>query len=656
MEEQDPNCNPIQPLLKCGDIEPVPSLPDLNATQQPGSEDFKHFDIVRATQYGMLERIQELVESGFDVNTMDKENVSLLHWAAINNRTQIVKYLISKGAIIDRFGGDLNSTPIHWATRQGHLPMVVLLMSYGSDPSLRDGEGCSCIHLAAQFGHTSIVAYLIAKGQDVDMLDKNGMTALMWASYRVFCHDPARLLLTFNASVNKADKVQHNTPLHWAMTTGNNIVGKLLLEVNADITAANEKGQTPLDVAVSQKNVGMVKKIRELRLEKGLDMPHCLIKYTSNKEIRKKMMFVFPFLFLFGVGYIPECTLPFELKILFVGLLFLFWRACSYFFFDDRLWVIMPLAWYLATKLWMYSTWIIYLHHYIEASLLQEVIFWTVSVLLTYNFYKAWKMDPGYIKADRTEKIKGILELAENQNLHLHQFCTTCLIRRPIRSKHCSVCNKCVAKFDHHCPWVDNCVGAGTHKYFVSYLFFLFQLIIWCLYGCICYWKARCDPLSFYDDGITGCIWKLIKPSPWVFWIAFNSLVHSIWVGMLLLCQLYQIMWLGMTTNERLNQAHYHYFEAKNKANSTEGLEGQNHGHSHGIGDKQCFHDHSKVKYQNPFHRGVCRNLIDLMDWRCLGVFRKNPLNWYTLFDLPGKEPANPRMPLNAPRDNYQFV
>lgn len=43
--------------------------------------------------------------------------------------------------------------------------MVVQLMRYGADPSLIDGEGCSCIHLAAQFGHTSIVAYLIAKGQ-----------------------------------------------------------------------------------------------------------------------------------------------------------------------------------------------------------------------------------------------------------------------------------------------------------------------------------------------------------------------------------------------------------------------------------------------------------------------------------------------------------
>lgn len=43
--------------------------------------------------------------------------------------------------------------------------MVVQLMKYGADPSLIDGEGCSCVHLAAQFGHTSIVAYLIAKGQ-----------------------------------------------------------------------------------------------------------------------------------------------------------------------------------------------------------------------------------------------------------------------------------------------------------------------------------------------------------------------------------------------------------------------------------------------------------------------------------------------------------
>ncbi|MXQ80169.1 hypothetical protein E5288_WYG013532 [Bos mutus] len=216
-------------------------------------DDYSTWDIVKATQYGIYERCRELVEAGYDVRQPDKENVTLLHWAAINNRIDLVnnkkvytmkkmievismqkksspivvkkklysrtlemtlchspsmnlkcEYYISKGAIVDQLGGDLNSTPLHWATRQGHLSMVVQLMKYGADPSLIDGEGCSCIHLAAQFGHTSIVAYLIAKGQDVDMMDQNGMTPLMWAAYRTHSYwiaipkDFQYLVLYFN--------------------------------------------------------------------------------------------------------------------------------------------------------------------------------------------------------------------------------------------------------------------------------------------------------------------------------------------------------------------------------------------------------------------------------------------------------------------------
>lgn len=119
--------------------------------------------------------------------------------------------------------------------------MVVQLMKYGADPSLIDGEGCSCIHLAAQFGHTSIVAYLIAKGQDVDMMDQNGMTPLMWAAYRTHSVDPTRLLLTFNVSVNLGDKYHKNTALHWAVLAGNTTVISLLLEAGGNVDAQNVK-------------------------------------------------------------------------------------------------------------------------------------------------------------------------------------------------------------------------------------------------------------------------------------------------------------------------------------------------------------------------------------------------------------------------------
>jgi len=148
-------------------------------------QDYSTFDIVKATQYGAFERVKELIENGFDVNQRDEENVTLLHWASINNRKEIVKCFLEKGAIIDAIGGDLKSTPLHWATRQGHLSMAILLIQNGADPSILDGEGCNCLHLAAQFGHTAIVAYLIAKGQEINVPDANGMTALMWSALRI---------------------------------------------------------------------------------------------------------------------------------------------------------------------------------------------------------------------------------------------------------------------------------------------------------------------------------------------------------------------------------------------------------------------------------------------------------------------------------------
>uniref|UniRef100_A0A1B6EA99 Uncharacterized protein n=1 Tax=Clastoptera arizonana TaxID=38151 RepID=A0A1B6EA99_9HEMI len=50
--------------------------------------DCSNFDIVKATQYGSLERVKQLVEEGCDVNQPDNETVTLLHWAAINNRLE----------------------------------------------------------------------------------------------------------------------------------------------------------------------------------------------------------------------------------------------------------------------------------------------------------------------------------------------------------------------------------------------------------------------------------------------------------------------------------------------------------------------------------------------------------------------------------------
>ena len=59
-------------------------------------------------------------------------------------------------------------------------------------------------------------------------------------------------------------------------------------------------------------------------------------------------------------------------------------------------------------------------------------------------------------------------------------FCFRCEFIRPIRSKHCYDCDRCVMKFDHHCPMVANCVGGKNHRFFLAFITFETITVFWC--------------------------------------------------------------------------------------------------------------------------------------------------------------------------------
>ncbi|CAI9150593.1 unnamed protein product [Rangifer tarandus platyrhynchus] len=104
-------------------------------------------------------------------------------------------------------------------------------------------------------------------------------------------------------------------------------------------------------------------------------------------------------------------------------------------------------------------------------SVINGLVFNLLAFLALASHCRAMLTDPGAVpKGNATKEFIESLQLKPGQAVYK---CPKCCSIKPDRAHHCSVCKRCIRKMDHHCPWVNNCVGENNQKYFVLFTMYI---------------------------------------------------------------------------------------------------------------------------------------------------------------------------------------
>ena len=229
-----------------------------------------------AASCGSLKAIETLLQWGADINVLNPQGRTPLCIAAVELEVPAIELLLKKGADLNACDRDGHNTLPYAVTDPGILSMLIgagLRLDCKSEDSLtlpdwhykmahketalffidalkldvneQDGLGVTILHSAAQSGDMDFVKKLVGRGARLDLQDAKGRTPLALA-----VEHPATFRFLFETASPSKDAA--GDFLLRAVALGNAEIADFLLKSGAVLSAVNERGQTPLELAREQ--------------------------------------------------------------------------------------------------------------------------------------------------------------------------------------------------------------------------------------------------------------------------------------------------------------------------------------------------------------------------------------------------------------------
>ena len=352
------------------------------------------------------------------INNNTKTLISLEEkstYDAEENSTEIT--LVNLLSLKDKGG----NTPMLFAAFRGNIKAMEKMIELGVKYNVVNNAGLNIIHMAAQSDNANVIVYFKEKYNfDLFQNDYLNNNSLHWA-----CSSGAKsaidyLLLYINEKNNNENIInsinsQGQTSLHITiLTTGSVSTIKKLIKKNIDINKKDNNGLSVLDLV---KDNDKYKNIEKIIFE--YTHKNCLgLNYHINDKKNKYAKFII-----------------FNILTLFIIL------SILYFFFpymrEQR--ILLPIIEYSFS--------------------ISTIIFLILYVYIIFS-------EPGIIIKNNNDTWIDII----NKGKNINKMCPYCMVEQGKFSKHCFLCNKCIEIFDHHCHWINNCVGHLNRPYFIGFI------------------------------------------------------------------------------------------------------------------------------------------------------------------------------------------